>query len=76
MRDHNPVIECNIGFIDSYLDPMRSRAEWKGFVLLLNKRKEGLSHYFGSKGGDFLSLMPWTREFEKDKYEKPDFTNY
>lgn len=76
MRDWNPIVESGIGFIDSFLDPLRNRSEWKGFVLLLNKRKEYLSHIFASRAKEFYKEMPWNRDYEREEYEKPDFADY
>lgn len=75
VRDQGPVVETNLGFIETYRDPIHVRAEWEGFVSMVNKEQSAKLGVLVDAAPVFIPLLPWGAAFEKDTFRRPDFTS-
>lgn len=100
IMDKKPMIESNIGFIETYRDPAGIRGEWEGFAAMVNSKKVSFIPFwennapklalltsiflvertraFGQlvdNAEKLIPLLPWSKDFEKDKFLSPDFTS-
>lgn len=75
VSDRNPAVESYIGFIETYRDPLRVRAEFEGFVACVNATQSAKFGRLVDAAPELLKLMPWPAAFEKDVFQRPDFTS-
>lgn len=57
------------------MDPLKVRAEYEGFVSLVNKKESQILNDLVVNAEKFISYLSWPKEFELEKFNKPDFTS-
>jgi dipeptidyl-peptidase-3 len=68
IKDKGPMVECNIGFIETYRDPHGIRGEWEGFAAMINKERTKAFGKLVESAPVQIPKLPWPADFEKDKF--------
>ncbi|GAA5867247.1 hypothetical protein JCM8547_003134 [Rhodosporidiobolus lusitaniae] len=75
VKDVAPVVESYIGFIEDYVDPAGARAEWEGFVAVVNKEQSRKFNELVDRAPELIKVLPWGEDFEVPVFKRPDFSS-
>jgi len=75
IRDKGPMVESNIGFVETYRDPHGVRGEWEGFAATVNLERTKAFGGLVAAAEAEIPKLPWSKDFEKDEFLSPDFTS-
>ena len=74
VKDKGPVVESNMGYIETYIDPENVRAYFEGWVAIVDKEKSEKFQNLVKNSEKIIPLLPWPKHMEKDNFLAPDFT--
>ena len=74
VKNISPIVEFNLGWIETYIDSQGVRSYYEGIVALQNKDSSIKYKNLVENSDYFISKLPWNKDFENDKFIKPDFT--
>ena len=75
VKDIAPVVETNLGFIETYREPSGIIGEFEGLVAIQNKDRTAKFEALVNSAQEFIAQLPWDAAFEKDTFNPPDFTS-
>ena len=66
VEENNPLVEFNIGFNETGIDPMGVRGVFEGFVGIEDNFRSQKYEQFVKLFPEFISELPWDKNFEKE----------
>jgi len=74
IKNISPVVEYNLGWVETYIDPLGVRSYYEGIVALKDKNASVKYQVLVDNSQYFIDQLPWDKNFEKEKFLSPDFT--
>ena len=73
VKDIDPNVETDLGFIECYRDPAGIRTEFEGFVTTIDHKESEILHKFVNSSAKVLSEMPYPKVYERDTFSPPSY---
>ena len=74
IKDKGPVVETNMGWIETYVDPTNERGYYESWVAIVDKPKSEKFQNLVKQSETIIPQLPWPKHMEKDSFLAPDFT--
>lgn len=76
VKDVKPVVETNIGWIETYVDPKGLRGYYEGMVAIVDKENSKKYTTLVNNAKTLLDPknIPWPSDFENYPFKEPDYT--
>jgi dipeptidyl-peptidase III len=73
--DKMPIVETNMGWVETYIDPTNQRAYFEGWVAVVDKEKSKKFKQLVDNSETIIPKLPWNGlGMEKDNFLAPEFT--
>jgi dipeptidyl-peptidase III len=67
----DPVVDGNIGFIETYVDARGQKGQWEGLINYRNSAENQIMELIGKKAQYFEERMPWPDIYKRKKVTLP-----
>ncbi|WP_224368816.1 dipeptidyl peptidase 3 [Hyalangium versicolor] len=65
------VVDGNIGFIETYVDPRGQKGQWEALINYRNSAENQIMELIGKKAQYFEDRMPWPEQYKRKKVTLP-----
>jgi dipeptidyl-peptidase-3 len=65
------VVDANIGFIETYVDPRGQKGQWEALINYRNAEENQVMELIGKKAQYFEDRMPWPEPYKRKKVTLP-----
>ena len=73
VKDVDPHVETDLGFIECYRDPAGIRTEFEGFVTTIDHKESEILHKFVHSSEQVLKEMPYPKVYERGTFSPPSY---
>jgi dipeptidyl-peptidase-3 len=67
----DPVVDANIGFIETYVDPRGKKGQWEALINYRNSQENQVMELIARKAQYFEERMPWPDAYKRKKVTLP-----